>query len=232
LYNLDTADWTVKQTISLKAKTFLTVRLMQDRQTGEFNWNEPTQEYTCMKLLDKNLGGSKTGYIQYLYEAGSFDKDCQEVVELTRKDGKDTKVQLTVNVAKGFCKATTCKEGLLQNLDVESCKCEPVKAPIGELFDARDLKSFNLYFKNGVEFTLREWANSDGKFEWTLPVDHSWAQCLKPVTEKYMEKVKDDKGVETEVEKTRDTFTDQWGRFRQVYYKADVANCKDTLVRV
>jgi hypothetical protein len=63
---------------------------------------------------------------------------------------------------------------------------------------------FNLKEK----FTLREW-KVDGRYEWSLPEDHGWAKCLEPIGE---------------------TFDD--GRYRQVYYEAANADCKDTFVRV
>jgi len=159
-------------------------------------------------LLNKNLGESKTGYIQYLFQAKDFDKDCQEIAKLVRKDG--SKAQLTINVKKGHCKPLTCKEGLIQNLDVKNCQCEALKAPLGDLIDSSKLKGgFNFYFKKDTEFTLREWALTTGGYEWSIAADHTWAKCLTPVGEAF-----DD------------------GRYRQVSYKATVPDCKDVLVRV
>jgi hypothetical protein len=206
-----------KDPIELLADAHLTVRTFEDKDG--FKWESPTQAFKCVDIVDKDFGKYVTGFNQWVVKAKNTDQNCEEKVVLKTKDGKGENV-ITVNVKRGFCPkpATACAKDTIQNLDIDNCKCEPLAPGAGKVYDVSTLKPTNppngytFYFGNEEEFTLREWALSTGGYEWSLPKDHSWAKCLQPVGD--------------------GSYDDKWGRYRQVMYKASVANCKDTLVRV
>jgi hypothetical protein len=87
---------------------------------------------------------------------------------ITRSDESAT-VQFTINVKKGHCKPRECADGLIQNLDVASCDCEPLQAYEGTLYDLSVHTGTEFAFTSGLTFTFREWALTTGGYEWTLP---------------------------------------------------------------
>lgn len=109
---------------------------------------------------------------------------------------------------RGSCPPTVCVEGEIQSLDVKSCECEPLKAPVGELVDLSKNARFDFTFDLGQKITFREWALTTGGYEWSLP-EMSEFKCLSEAVEGF-----DD------------------GRYRQRSYEASTDDCKDTIVRV
>jgi hypothetical protein len=114
---------------------------------------------------------------------------------------------------RGSCgiNAPQCGENEIINLDFASetaCTCGPLHAAEAIVYDLSLTQDVKFSFEVGDKFTIREWAMSDGTYEWDLPADHAWAKCLAPVGEAF-----DD------------------GRYRQVSYEAVKGDCIDRLVR-
>jgi hypothetical protein len=68
---------------------------------------------------------------------------------------------------------------------------------------------YNFAFNKEEKFTLREWANAAGKYDWSLPSEEEQQafKCLKPSTS-----------------------LDE-GRYRQVSFEASTPDCVETIVR-
>jgi hypothetical protein len=84
-------------------------------------------------LLNANYGEFNTGYIQWFFQAKDTQLDCTETVILTKTDGSGLDL-VNIHVKKGSCEVKECEEGKIQNLDLDSCLCEPLHAHHGELF--------------------------------------------------------------------------------------------------
>jgi len=87
-------------------------------------------------------------------------------VKLFRTDGQ---MELfTINVQRGFCPANiVCGDTDILDIDVYSCECKPLQATMGELFDSRSMTTRQVRLPLGEKFTIREWAMTDGGFEWS-----------------------------------------------------------------
>jgi hypothetical protein len=77
---------------------------------------------------------------------------------------------IIITVKQGKCAPIACGDGEIQNLDLTSCVCEPLTHE-GLLIDtsADPHPGFMFAFDLHNKFTLREWANADGNYEWSLP---------------------------------------------------------------
>jgi hypothetical protein len=162
---LDQLDFTQEVKFDFAAETFITVRGVETA-TG-FGWEEPTQAFKCLKLVDKNFEGFNTGYFQWLFQAKNSDVDCTEDITLTRTDEEKTTVTFNVNVQRGFCPAVECPATQLVNLDVTSCACEDLKQTYGIVHDSRSFDDRIVRLDQGEKFTIREWATTTGEFEFS-----------------------------------------------------------------
>jgi len=126
-------------------------------------------------------------------------------VTLTRTDGNEETI--VINVQKGFCPHKECTGEMIQNLDVNSCDCEPLHAHEEHLIDTRENAQVSFLFDMGAKLTLREWAMTTGEYEWTLPSVDT-IKCFTMIGEAF-----DD------------------GRYRQVSFEAVQPDCRDVLIR-
>jgi hypothetical protein len=142
---------------------------------------------------------------------------CTETVELKRTDGGVSQ-WININVQRGSCSVDQepCAEGFILNTDFTSsvaCSCDLLQLPIGTLIDtgADPHPGYKFGFEKLAAFTLREWPNAAGEYDWSLP---DWTlpssdvfQCFKHIHTKYD------------------------SRYRQVSFEAETPNCVDTIVR-
>jgi hypothetical protein len=140
---------------------------------------------------------------------------CSEPVELKRKDTGVIQI-ININVQRGSCPAdaAACEAGFIQNIDFTSsiaCTCEPLHPALGTLIDAGadTHPGYSFAFDKPAQFTLREWANAAGEYDWALQT----IEELQAITCLTHSAAIDD------------------GRYRQVTFEATTPDCVTTIVR-
>jgi hypothetical protein len=74
---LDTLTWTDgPQSFEMAADAEITVRLIMDATTGQFKWEYPTVDLTCIDVINENFGDFSTGFRQWLIKAKDLDHEC------------------------------------------------------------------------------------------------------------------------------------------------------------
>jgi hypothetical protein len=132
-------------------------------------------------------------------------------VSLVRKDGtgEDTVI---IKVARGHCPADiVCDATDIVDLDPKSCECKPLEATVGDVFDSRTMTATTMIVKlnKDVKFTVREWALTDGSFEWSA-FDATTLDCVNEVS----------------------TFTEPlYGRYRHMVFEAVKDDCMGSLTQ-
>jgi hypothetical protein len=213
LITLDELVWTPAPTYELEADAEVTVRLLMNSSTGTFKWTLPTEEQTCVKVVNENFGDFSTGFEQWLIQAKNLPEDCSQDIVLTHTDDSVNSDTIKITVKKGHCAYAECPAGEIQNIDITSanaCACEPLVHE-GFLIDAGSVPhpGFKFAFEKEAMFTLREWAVSEGQFEWSLPSEAE-LQAFKCFT--YGSKLED-------------------SRYRQVVFTAITPDCVETITR-
>jgi len=64
----------------------VTVRTSEFGSPMGFPWKEPTEEFECLTIVNKEFGGFQTGWSNWLLEAKMTATGCQEVIVLHRPE--------------------------------------------------------------------------------------------------------------------------------------------------
>jgi len=207
LIDLDSHDLTVP--IEVEANVDITVRTSEMATPTGFMWEKPVKEWECVTLEDDDFETFVTGFNQMLFKSMDKDVDCEEEVTLVRTDGsgEDT---LIVKVLRGHCPVVECDDTDILDIDVKSCECKPLQETKGEVFDSRSMTVATRQVRlNKLEhFTIREWATTDGAFEWTA-FDADTLNCVA----------------------LNEIWEDQYGRYRHVVFVAEMDDCKGDLTQ-